>query len=180
MPMNFEALFAIDISPLELIVRGSLMYWFLFLMFRFVLRRDAGSLSIADLLLIVLVADASQNAMSGGYDSVAEGCILVGTIAGWNYAIDWLSFHVPAIRRVAEPPPLPLIRNGRMQRANMRQQLMTVDELKSLLRQQGIEDMADVKVAYMEGDGEISILRTASDDEKGAAKQVPRGRKTVP
>lgn len=60
--MDWSALFAFDVSPMELIVRGTLMYWFLFLVFRFVLQRDIGSVGVADVLLIVLVADASQNA----------------------------------------------------------------------------------------------------------------------
>jgi len=57
--MNLSDLFAFHVSPVELIVRGTLMYWFLFLIFRFVLRRDAGAVGIADMLLVVLVADAS-------------------------------------------------------------------------------------------------------------------------
>ena len=86
--MDLAALFAVNVSPWELIFRGSVMYWFLFLVFRFLLRRDVGSIGVADVLLVVLVADASQNAMTGGYTSVAEGIILVSTLVGWNYALD--------------------------------------------------------------------------------------------
>ena len=58
-------------------LRGTLVYWLLFLIFRFLLRRDVGAVGIADILLLVIVADAAQNAMSGGYDTFAEGAILV-------------------------------------------------------------------------------------------------------
>ena len=75
--MSWDTYFKIAVSPAELIIRGTLVYLFLFLVFRFVLRRDAGAVGIADLLILVLVADASQNAMSGGYTTVAEGAILV-------------------------------------------------------------------------------------------------------
>jgi len=77
-------LFEVQISPWELVARGSLVYWFLFFLFRFGLRRDAGSLGLADILVIVLIADAAQNGMSGEYKTVAEATILVGTIAAWN------------------------------------------------------------------------------------------------
>ena len=77
-------LFRFGVDPWELVLRGSAMYWFLFLLFRLVLRRDAGSIAIADILLLVLIADASQNAMAGGYDHVADGMVLVATIAAWN------------------------------------------------------------------------------------------------
>jgi uncharacterized membrane protein YcaP (DUF421 family) len=56
------------------------MYLFLFLLFRFVMRRDVGAIGIADVLLIVIIADASQNAIAGGYDSVTEGLVVVATL----------------------------------------------------------------------------------------------------
>ncbi len=73
---DLGALFGFHVHPLEIVLRGSAVYWFLFLLFRFVLRRDAGALGIADILLLVLIADASQNAMAGGYDTIAEGVLL--------------------------------------------------------------------------------------------------------
>jgi hypothetical protein len=94
----------------ELILRGSAMYWLLFLFFRLVLRRDVGAVGVADVLLVVLIADASQNAMTGGYDSVAEGAVLVATLIGWNLAIDWMAFRFPWAYRLVEPRPLLVIR----------------------------------------------------------------------
>jgi uncharacterized membrane protein YcaP (DUF421 family) len=135
-------LFRLSVDPLELIVRGTAMYWFLFLMFRYVLRRDVGSIAIADVLLLVLIADASQNAMSGGYDSVTDGCILVATIAGWNYALDWASFHSRFVRRLVEPKPLMLVKDGRPQRRAMRREMVTMDELMAKLREHGYERLA--------------------------------------
>lgn len=78
--MDFTELFAVHVSPLELFVRGTMTYWFLLLIFRFVLRRDPGSLGVADILLVVIIADASQNGMSGEYKTVTEGFILIGTL----------------------------------------------------------------------------------------------------
>jgi hypothetical protein len=71
----------------ELIVRGSLMYRLILAGFR-VFRRDAGSLSVSDLLVVVLIADAAQNGMAGEYKSVTEGVVVVATIFAWNYALD--------------------------------------------------------------------------------------------
>lgn len=154
-----------DVSPLELIVRGSAMYWFLFLLFRFVLRRDAGSIAIADILLLVLIADASQNAMAGGYTTVAEGAVLVATLVGWNWLLDWASYRYNAVRRIVEPPPLVLIRHGRMMTRNMRSEMVTVPELMASLRSHGIDKLADVKIARMEPDGSISVIREKKESE---------------
>lgn len=135
------------------------MYWFIFLLFRLVLHRDVGSIAIADVMLLVLIADAASNGMSGNYESITDGCILVATLAGWNYFLDWLSFHFPAVERLVKPPPLVLIRNGKLQRKAMRQELITVEELQSKLREQGIESVEQVKIAHLEEDGEISIVK---------------------
>jgi uncharacterized membrane protein YcaP (DUF421 family) len=157
-------LFAVRVPVAELLIRGSAMFWFLFLIFRFVMRRDLGSVGLADILLLVIVADASQNAMSGSYQTVSEGFILVATIVGWNWLLDWLAFHSPVVRRFAEPRRLLLVRDGKTDERAMARQLITVEELESKLRQQGVESVRDVKRAYLEGDGEVSVIRYTSSD----------------
>lgn len=160
-----------NVSPIELIVRGSALYWFLFVVFRFVMRRDAGGLGVADVLLVVLIADASQNAMAGGYTSVTEGFVLVATLVGWNWLFDWLAFRWPAFARFIEAPPLPLIRNGRILHKNLRAEYLTVDELMSQLRQHGVETASEVRLAHLEGDGKISVLAVAGGNDKTAPKK---------
>ena len=165
-------LFEVHVPILELVLRGTLVYWLLFLIFRFLLRRDVGAVGIADILLLVVVADAAQNAMSGGYDTFAEGAVLVLTIVGWNWLLDMLSYRFVVIRRFTTPGRLTLVKNGIAQRRNLRREYITLDELNQKLREQGIERVADVKVAYLEGDGEISVIRSsASPAEPGAGKR---------
>ena len=79
-----------------------------------------GSIGVADVLLLVLIADAAQNAMAGGYESVTDGCILVATIAGWNWLLD-CCLPFPACAGCWRPSPLPLVRNGKLLRRNLRQ-----------------------------------------------------------
>jgi uncharacterized membrane protein YcaP (DUF421 family) len=156
-------LFQIHVPVYELMLRGTLVYWLLFCIFRFILRRDVGAVGIADILLLVVIADAAQNAMSGGYQTITEGAILVITIVTWNWLLDLLSFRFPAVRRFAQPNRLTLIRAGVPQRHNLRREFITLEELEEKMREQGIEKMADVKVAYLEGDGQISVIRNTSD-----------------
>lgn len=157
--MDFAALFSIHVSPLELFARGTLMYWFLLLIFRFVLRRDTGSFGVADILLVVIIADASQNAMSGGYETVAEGFILVGTLVFWNYALDWASFRWEAIHKLTEPDPLPLVKDGQMLMRNLRKEFLTAADVEAQLRQAGVDDVGKVRAAFLEGDGKLSVLK---------------------
>ncbi|HSV36207.1 MAG TPA: YetF domain-containing protein [Ramlibacter sp.] len=158
------AIFQLTVHPGELVLRGTAMYWFLFLLLRFVLRRDIASIGIADLLLLVLIADAAQNAMSGGYESVTDGCILVATIAGWNWLLDLVAFRVAWVRRLVEPKPLPLIRNGTALRRNLRREMITDEELRAVLRHHGVEKLDQVKLATMEADGEISVIQFEGGD----------------
>jgi uncharacterized membrane protein YcaP (DUF421 family) len=165
---DLGALFEVTVHPLELVLRGTVMYWLLFLLFRFVLRRDIGAIGIADMLLLVLLADAAQNAMSGGYESVTDGVILVATIAGWNWLLDMAAFRIPGLRRLVEPKALPLVQNGKLLRRHLRREMISVEELMAVLRQHGIEKLEQVKAAIMEGDGEISVIKY--DDEAETPK----------
>jgi uncharacterized membrane protein YcaP (DUF421 family) len=169
-------LFQVHVPVSELVLRGTLVYWLLFCIFRFVLRRDVGAVGIADILLLVVIADAAQNAMSGGYDTFAEGALLVLTIVGWNWLLDVLSFRFAAVRRFATPSRLTLVRAGVPQRRNLRREYITLEELHEKLREQGIDRMADVKAAYLEGDGQISVIRNQKPDDgesSGPTRAMP-------
>jgi uncharacterized membrane protein YcaP (DUF421 family) len=156
--MDWKSIFLPDTPLLEIILRGSIMYIALFTMLRVILKRQTGTLGMTDLLLITLLADAAQNAMAGEYKSLPDGIVLVATIIFWNYLFDWLSFKSEWFGHLIEPPPLPLIKNGKLQRKNMRQEYITEDELMMQLRHQGLDDVSKVKGAYIESDGQISVI----------------------
>lgn len=157
--MNLSDLFSPDQPLLEMVVRGSVIYWFLLIVFRFVLRRDVGSMSMADLLFIVLVADASSSAMQGEYRSVTNGIALLGTLIGWNYLLDVLAYRSARIAGFLEPPAEPLVRHGKLVVRTLRKQRITVEEVLAKLREQGIDDLSVIKIARLEGDGKVSVIR---------------------
>jgi uncharacterized membrane protein YcaP (DUF421 family) len=161
--LNFQLpwheIFAPTHSLIEIILRGTIMYFGIFILMRLILKRQTGGISIPDVLLVVLLADAAQNGMAGEYQSITEGLVLVATIIFWNLAIDWLGYHVPFIDRLIRPPPLLLIKDGRVLRRHLRQELVTMDELLSKLREEGVDGPAHVSEAYIEGDGNISVKK---------------------
>ena len=175
--LDVASLFELTVDPIELVVRGTVMYWFLFLLLRFVLRRDIGSIGIADVLLLVVIADAAQNAMAGGYESITDGLILVATIAAWNWGLDRLAYRFRSVRRVLEAEPLELVRDGKLMRRNLRKEYITPDELMAKLREHGIDKLDAVKVAMMESDGEITVIQHngQAQDRPNQAKGVPPG-----
>ena len=171
--MDWKSIFLPDVPLLEIILRGSVMYITLFVLLRLVLKRQTGSLRMTDLLLITLIADASQNAMAGAYTSIPNGIVLASTIIFWSYTFDWLGYRFEWFRRLTEPSPLPLIQDGKLLRRNLRQELITEDEVKSQLREQGLEDWAQVKEAFMESDGHISVI-PYEGKQKGGGKRKDR------
>jgi uncharacterized membrane protein YcaP (DUF421 family) len=173
--VHWGEVFRFGVSPLEIVVRGTLMYLILFALLRIILKREAGTVGLTDLLVVVLIADAAQNGMAGEYNSLSDGIVLVGTIIFWSYALDWLAFHFPAVERIIKPEPLPLIRDGRLLHENMRQELITEAELRSQLREQGHEDPDQIKVANMESDGRISAIAKENDQSDGQSAPERRG-----
>ncbi|MFC4173487.1 DUF421 domain-containing protein [Microvirga sp. GCM10011540] len=173
MSIDWQEMLVPEHSLIEIFVRGTLMYIVLFSILRFFMKRQSGVIGIADLLVIVLIADAAQNAMANEYKSITEGTLLVLTIVFWNFALDWLGYHFPLIQRFTRPPPLQLIKDGQFLRRNMRQEMITTEELLSQLRQQGVKDQSQVKKAFIEGDGRISIIRF-DDGEVGGQTNDPR------
>ncbi|MBH8561869.1 DUF421 domain-containing protein [Nostoc sp. CENA67] len=159
--IDWRGIFVPSISVLELIIRGSLVYLALFSVLRLLPSRQIGTLGITDLLVVVLFAEAAQNAMASNYTSITEGGILVGTVIFWSYFLNWLGYKFPKLRFL-NPPPLLLVKNGRLIERHLQQELITEDELMSKLRQQGVEFLAEVKFAYMEADGSISIITSDS------------------
>jgi uncharacterized membrane protein YcaP (DUF421 family) len=159
MALDWEGIFGLTVSPWEMVIRGTAMYWALMLLFRFVVRRRVGAVGMSDVLLLVIIADAAQNAMAGEYRSVTDGLVLVATIIGWNVLSDWLTYRSDLARQLLEPRPLLLVDRGRVLHRNLRMELVSREELASKLREHGITDVAEVEKAYMESDGEISVIK---------------------
>lgn len=159
MQIQWDDLISFSVSPLEIIIRGTLIYLFLFVFFRFVLRRDAGNVGVGDFLLVVIIADASQNGMSGDSDTVPDALLLVVTLMAWNYLIDIASYHSTTLRKVLEPRPLILVKNGKLMRRNMRKEFVTTEEIEAKVRESNATSLDEIELMTMESDGEISVVK---------------------
>ena len=161
--VDWRAIIEPDIPILESVVRGTILYFFVFTLMRGTLRRTAGELSMIDFIFVLLVANGAADSMTGGAVSITSGIVIILTIVAWNYLLNSLSWYIPALQRWTTPPPLQVIDNGKLLRRNMRKEFLTEDELMAQLREEGIEDVSSVKAAHIEGDGNISVI--TNDDE---------------
>lgn len=156
--MDWETMFRPGGPLLEMVVRGTLVYLAIFVMLRLLPRRQVGSLGVADLIVIMLVADAAQNAMANEYRSIPEGLVLVATIFGWDYIIDWVDFRWPGLH-LAGPQPEILAEFGQVNLRALERQRMSLDDLMGQVRAHGIEHLGLVRKAVLESDGRLSIIR---------------------
>lgn len=168
--------FTPDLPLLENVVRISVVYLSLYFVLRFAFRRQTAPVGMTNMLVLVLLADAVQNGMSGEYNSITNALVLGLTLLGWSYLLDWADFHVPALQSLLKPGPMLLIKNGKVDRAAMRRELLTHSEIMAQLRMQGVRRIEDVREAYVETSGEITVL---PKEQAGSGEQKQSDLKSV-
>ncbi len=174
---DIPAAFIPDVSLLETVVRGIVIYLAIFVLLRAILRGRTSAVTVSDLLVLVLIADAAQNAMAAEYTSITNGVVLVATIVLTSFTMDWLAFRFETVRRFVHPEHKPLVVDGRILRKTLADELMTEEELMTQLRLNGVEDASEVKAAYLEGNGEISVIKRPNGEHqgKGSKATAPAG-----
>lgn len=145
---------------LEIIVRGSVGFLALVLLLRVVPKRNAGHISPNDMLVLIVIGGMGADAITGGSYSLGDILMMIGLVLGWGYVLDTLEYRMPAVRKLLRDDATRMVENGRMLKRNMRRELVTEDELLSAMRKEGIEDLAIVRSAILEADGEISFIKS--------------------
>jgi len=160
--VDWRELFVPDKPLLQVVVRGTVIYFVIFFLVRVIPNRQVGGVGMNDLLLIVLIASAANNALAGDYNSITNGIVLVGTIIFWSYLFNWAGHRYPVLHRLFHPTPKPLIKGGEVQHDNMRRELITEEELMGKLRRRGITEVERVEEAHVESDGQVSVVERES------------------
>jgi len=150
--------FHIETSALEVVARTLIVYLALLVALRLAGKRQIGQMTTFDLVVVLLVANAVQNAMVGPDTSVTGGLISAGVLIGGNYGLAAVSQRVPLLRRAVEGSPSLLIYEGAFVMANLRREGVDPDEVMMAIREHGIDSVEDVKLAVLEVDGSISIV----------------------
>lgn len=154
--IDWSAMWSLE-HALEVVVRGTVVYLALFVVMRLIPRRTIGGVGPSDLLVVVLIADAVQNAMAGGYQSLADGLVLAAVIFGWAALIDWLDYRFPSLR-LSGAREVKLVQDGRILRKNLAREQMSEEELMSQLRLNGVAELDKVRAAYLEPEGHVSVI----------------------
>lgn len=152
-------MFATMIAPWEIAVRTVLVYGAVLIGLRLAGKREIGQMTPFDLVVILLVANAVQNAMVGPDSSLTGGVISAGTLVSVNYLVSRIRDRVPWLRRAIEGQPTLLIRDGAILEHNLAREHVDREEVLMALREHGIDEIGQVRAAILETDGSISVVQ---------------------
>ncbi len=162
----------LTISGWSIIARTAAVYVALLVGLRLAGKRELGQMTPFDLVVILLIANAVQNAMVGPDTSLTGGLIAAAVLIVLNYALAYVRQWVPWLKHAVEGSPTLLINDGEFVDRNLRREGIDVDEVLMAIRQHGLGGPEDVKVAVLEVDGSISIV---PKDEKLPRHRTRRG-----
>ena len=159
---------------LDVVARSAVVYLALLALLRFGGKRHVGQLSIADLVLVLLIANGVQNAMVGENTTLIGGIAAALTLVVIDRLIDGFSQRSDRVRTVLEGEPRILIRNGVMLDKAIREEGVTTGDLMSAVRQHGIAEVEDIDLAVLETNGSISVIPKGGTGSAGAAAERPK------
>ncbi|MEO8255754.1 MAG: YetF domain-containing protein [Acidobacteriota bacterium] len=142
----------------ELVLRSVVVYAFLLVLLRMTGKRQIGQLAPFDLVLLLVLSNAVQNAMNGGDNSLAGGLVSAATLVALNYGIGQATFRSKRLEALIEGRPLLIIHNGRVFEDVMHHAKLTHHELSAALRQAGCACADEVQAAILENNGSISVV----------------------
>ena len=147
----------------EFVLRALVVYGFLLITLRLTGKRQVGQLAPFDLVLLLVLSNAVQNSMNAGDNTVAAGFILVLTLLAVNGFMGWITWRSKRAEILVEGRPQILVHNGIPDEVLLATERITRHELMAAVRQAGLSDLADVRVAILETNGRINVIAKAAE-----------------
>jgi uncharacterized membrane protein YcaP (DUF421 family) len=161
----------------EFVLRAVIVYGFLIVILRLTGKRQIGQMSPFDLVLLLVLSNAVQNAMNGGDNTVAGGLILATTLIAFNALVSFLTARDPRMEKWLVGEPAIIVYDGEVVQETLDREAISMAELEGAIREAGCADFKDVRMATLEINGQISIVR---DDKSGAGKpRLHRSKKSL-
>lgn len=148
---------------LDIIIRSTSVYLFMLIALRLFGKKELSQLNTADVILILLISNAVQNAMVGNNSSLWGGIAAATVLFTINFVFKKLMYKYPKLSNLMQNKPEILIHNGNLDFKTLSKLNITSEELKEAMREHGVEHFTDVKLAMLEIDGNISIISGEKD-----------------
>lgn len=147
-----------DVPVLEKLVRSVIVYVFIVLAFRLTGKRQVGQLTPFDLVVLLVLSNAVQNALIGNDNSLGGGLVGATALLVLNYLFVELTYRSKRLRRALEPSPTILVHDGRILEAHLHRERLTHDDLHAAIRRSGFVDATAIRFAVLEANGGISVV----------------------
>jgi uncharacterized membrane protein YcaP (DUF421 family) len=144
---------------LEIALRTGVIYLLVLLGIRISGKREVGQMTPFDLVLLLLLSNSVQNAMTGPDTSLVGGAVAATTLLILNYVVAELSGGNRRFRRYIQGQPALLVHDGEVIEAHMAKEHVSMDELERALREHGVGTYKQAALAVLEVDGSISVLK---------------------
>lgn len=151
-------MFDLSIPWWEIVLRTVIVYLALFALLRIAGKRELGQMSVSDLVVILVIANAVQNSLNGGDSSLIGGLVAAATLVGMNVLLDRFGRRLPFFSRFVIEEPTLLLKDGKLIQANLERENVTKEELEMAAREHGVPDLSGVNAAILEVDGSISVI----------------------
>lgn len=156
----------------EKVLRAIVVYAFLIIGLRLSGKRELAQLNPFDLVVLLTLSNTVQNAIIGNDNSISGGLIGAAALLGVNYIVVRFMFFHPRMEKIIEGHPVSLLSGGKVKEDNLRQELISVSELRAAAHRQGFESLKDVESAVLEPGGAISFTRKEPSTEAARYHQV--------
>lgn len=169
----------LDVTPIEIVVRTSIVYLLFLLFLRISGKRQLGQFTLFDIALVLLAANALQPAMTGPDQSLTGGVIIIITIFALNRLVAEARVRIPLVKRLLEFQPTVIGQDGQWLNDELEKQGIDQDDVNAALREHGLERADQMKLAVLEEDGSISIVPADGADNPDARRRRRRYKRTA-
>lgn len=156
----------------QFLIRASVVYIAVIILLRLGGKRQIAQMGVGEFVAILLISNAVQNSMNGGDNSITGGIILAATLIALSVLMEYATYKSKRLENLLQGRPTLLVHDGRILHRNLEKELLSVHELKAILRRQGIHDIEEIASAILESDGYVSITKK-SDIEHQSQPSTP-------
>jgi uncharacterized membrane protein YcaP (DUF421 family) len=143
---------------IEVAGRAAVIYALMLVAMRVMGKRTVGNLTAFDMLIALMLGDLAGDAIYGDA-SLGQATVAILALGGLHYGNSWLAYLQPGIGRWIEGSPTAIVKHGQFLRRGLRRERMSEQEVLAELRLDGLEEIADVRLAQVENDGQVSVIR---------------------
>jgi uncharacterized membrane protein YcaP (DUF421 family) len=167
-----DEIFKLGIPWSHLVIRALIIYIVFFVGLRLFGKRELGQFTTFDLVLVLLIANALQPAITGPDNSVTGGAIIITVLLLFNRAVAMLRSRWPWFDALIEPPPTVVVQDGEISKLALEKEGLSDTDVEMAIREHGVEKLSDVKQAVLENDGSISVVTKGSGERYRRRRRV--------